>query len=293
MSVGYLASQDFREAGSEQSAPRLTGARLTRDMMDTTVSVDRFDLPASARACCGPGRRRSGDPPAAQRNAGAVPPTMSVAMAELSRLGLWRARAVRGAPPGAARCSTRWAAGAGHVLGLEIGARGGAAAYSLDGGRSAPRGTPADRASDRHTRGRRRRRGCGAQSTRGGRRDHGPLREVVVAGRPSPHRAPGQPAAGRHGDHPRRAGGARGRPGDRGEQRQLRAVAEHRFGWPATADVRVHPGGREDRRRHRAGRPADARRQRRGRRGGHAALPWSGTQDPRRPGWSSSSARTR
>jgi len=107
---------------------------------------------------------------------------MSVAMAELSRLGWWPARAVRGAPRAQRGALLAGAAGRPRPR-LEIGATGvRAAAYSLDGREigAAEERLPADHptvtpeAADaaagvvREVRG-----------ELGG--DHGPLRQVVVA----------------------------------------------------------------------------------------------------------------
>ncbi|SFE07980.1 Sugar kinase of the NBD/HSP70 family, may contain an N-terminal HTH domain [Actinacidiphila alni] len=103
--------------------------------MDTTVAVDRFDLPASARSVL---RALAVDGPATRPQLSTAlalsRPTMSVAMAELSRLGLVAGQGSSRGATGRSAVLYSLAAGAGHVLGVEIGATGvRAAAYTLDG----------------------------------------------------------------------------------------------------------------------------------------------------------------
>jgi predicted NBD/HSP70 family sugar kinase len=103
--------------------------------MDMTAIVDRFDLPASARAVLralavgGPATR-----PQLSEVLALSRPTMSVAMAELSRLGLVAGQGSSRGATGRSAVLYSLAPRAGHVLGVEIGAtvvR--AAAYTLDG----------------------------------------------------------------------------------------------------------------------------------------------------------------
>ncbi|WP_329129076.1 ROK family transcriptional regulator [Streptomyces sp. NBC_01476] len=152
--------------------------------MDTSVTADRFDLPASARAVL---RALAVDGPATRPQLSEVlalsRPTMSVAMAELSRLGLVAGQGSSRGATGRSAVVYSLASRAGHVLGVEIGATGvRAAAYTLDGREigSAQERLPSDHptvtpeaveaaAGAVRT----------VRDTVGGR--HGPLREVVVA----------------------------------------------------------------------------------------------------------------
>ncbi|MFF7154645.1 hypothetical protein [Streptomyces sp. NPDC008139] len=103
--------------------------------MDTTAAADRFELPASARAVL---RALATDGPATRPQLSTAlalsRPTMSVAMAELSRLGLVAGQGSSRGATGRSAVLCSLAPTAGHVLGVEIGAtvvR--AAAYTLDG----------------------------------------------------------------------------------------------------------------------------------------------------------------
>lgn len=152
--------------------------------MDTSATVDRFDLPASARAVL---RALAVDGPATRPQLSSVldlsRPTMSVAMAELSRLGLVAGQGSSRGATGRSAVLYSLAPRAGHVLGVEIGATGvRAAAYTLDGREisSAEERLPAEQPTVTPE---------SADAAAGLVRkvrdevagEHGPLREVVVA----------------------------------------------------------------------------------------------------------------
>ncbi|WP_052488496.1 ROK family transcriptional regulator, partial [Streptomyces sp. 150FB] len=202
--------------------------------METTAAVDRFDLPASARSVL---RALAVDGPATRPQLGALlalsRPTMSVAMAELSRLGLVAGQGSSRGATGRSAVLYSLAAGAGHVLGVEIGATGvRAAAYTLDGReigsaeQRLPSGHPTVTPEAAEA-------AAGVVGTVraevAGR--HGPLREVVIA-------APTLPDTGREGSL-RPDGTGRltdalavpaGVPVTVENNVNCAAVAEHRFG---------------------------------------------------------------
>lgn len=257
--------------------------------MDTTVSVDRFDLPASARAVL---RALAVDGPATRPQLSEVlalsRPTMSVAMAELSRLGLVAGQGSSRGATGRSAVLYSLAPRAGHVLGLEIGATGvRAAAYTLDGQEIGaaeerlPAGHPTvtPEAAD-----------AAAGVVRKVREEvaghHGPLREVVVA-------APTLPNTERRGSL-RPDGTARiadvlevpdGVPVTVENNVNCAAIAEHRFGVARNQQtfayiqvgVKIGVGIVLDGRlMHGANGAA-----------GEAAMlpfPWSATQEPKRAG---------
>lgn len=260
--------------------------------MDTTATVDRvdrFDLPASARAVL---RALAVDGPATRPQLSTVlalsRPTMSVAMAELSRLGLVAGRGSSRGATGRSAVLYSLAPQAGHVLGVEIGATGvRAAAYTLDGREI---GSAQERLAADHPTVTPEAAEAAAGVVRQVREEvagnHGPLREVVVA-------APTLPTTERGGSL--RADGTApitdalavpaGVPVTVENNVNCAAVAEHRFGVArnqqmfAYIQVGVKIG---------VGIVLDGRLMQ-GANGaaGEAAMlpfPWSGTQEPRRAG---------
>ncbi|MET9221124.1 ROK family transcriptional regulator [Streptomyces sp. NPDC093221] len=208
--------------------------------MDTTAAVDRFELPASARAVL---RALATDGPATRPQLSTAlalsRPTMSVAMAELSRLGLVEGQGSSRGATGRSAVLYSLAPTAGHVLGVEIGAtvvR--AAAYTLDGQEicTAEVRLPSDQptvtpeAAD-----------AAAGVVRTVREEvgarYGPLREVVVAAPTLPN--VGASGAGRGGGGLQPDGTVRitdalavpdGVPVTVENNVNCAAVAEHRFG---------------------------------------------------------------
>jgi len=193
----------------------------------------RYELPDSAEPCCGPWPPPARDPPGAGRRARTVQATMSTVIAELTRLDSSLNRDPRAAPP-TQRRRLLLAATAGHVLGVDVGARGCGSARTTSTAAARIRRAAV---SQRRTTSRRLRPGRHhlVAKVREDRRHRRALRDVVVATPTVPSHTSATACSSTASRVCRPLWDCPTTSGHRREQRQLRGDREHRTGAAATS----------------------------------------------------------